>query len=297
MKVKDKFMLTAGAPNILDIPKAQVESLMLEGNSPRHVYVALELKKNQIRHEGVDTILNYLKGVKHTNDLEILSIDQYPLIASYNRKTNSKVVNTTPFNTKEIGRIAYPNLYASVLYAYTFDHLVNNKIRIPDNMAQPMSNFWFSFFVQVFGRDYGMTGAYSSKLPGLKFVITLYLLIAFFGREQNRSTYNTARLYSGFDFDNHTETLNQIDISNIRGFIQALNQLDIMPGFNIIKFTTKIARTFEVQMMPMFEDASRFLSLIMVSSVSGQTFSKSFINKYNRRAYIDMLNYMKKRLF
>ena len=152
-------------------------------------------------------------------------------------------------------------------------------------------------FVQVFGRDYGMTGTYSSKLPGLKFMITAYLLISFFDRQQNKSTYNLAKQYSGFSYEDKLDILNQLDLTNIKDFIKGLSLTEIMPGFNIIKFTTKVQRMFDVQMLPGFEDLSRFMALIMTSSFGQQTIAKPFINKYNPKAYISMLNYMKGRLF
>lgn len=297
MKITENFLLITGAPNILNMSRSEVNSYTLDGNSPKHVYVALELKKNQIRHKGRDKIFEYVKNVKNTTDLEVLVIDQYPLVTSYNRKTRSKIVNIAPFNTKELGRVSYGNVYASVYYSYVFESLISGKLRIQDNFAQPISNFWHSYFVQAFGRDYGLTGTYSSKLPGLKFLLTLYILVAFFGRNQDRSTYMTAKQYSGYYFDEQIDILNKIDISNIRGLITSLDKMGIMPGFNIIKFTTKVHQSLELQMLPMFEDLSRFLSLIMVSSIGNQTIAKPFINKYNRKAYIQILQYIEKRLF
>lgn len=298
MKIKDTFSLLKGTPNILNLSKSQIGSFTLEGNSPKHVYVTLELKKNVIRHFALDKILEYVTNVKTTNDLNIIVNEQYPLVVSYSQKAHSKLVNISPFNAKDLGRVSYMNLYASILYAYTFDSLINGRLRIPDNMVKVISNFWFSLFVQVFGRAYGMTGTYSSKLPGLKFLITAYLLISFFGRKQDNAVYKSAKQYSGYLYEDKVDILNQIDMSDFRGFIKALSLMEIMPGFNIIKFTTTIHRIFsDVQILPGFEDLSRFMSLIMTSSVPQQTIAKSFIHKYNKEAYMDMLNYMKGRLF
>lgn len=297
MKIIDNFTLISGAPNILNLSKEQIQSATLEGNSPKHLYITLELKKNMIRHKGLETILNYAKNIDKTKDLDILVLEQYPLVASYNQKTHSKIINIAPFNTKEIGRVSYGNLYGALLYAYTFDKIVNKKLRIPDNMTQPISHFLFSFFVQVFGRDYGMTGTYSSKLPGLKFLLTLYVLVAFFGRIQNKSIYTLSKQFSGYAYEDKIDILKKMDMSTFRGLATSLREMDIMPGFNVIKFTTKMQVMFDLQMLPAFEDLSRFLSLIMVSGYGAQNFSKSYIHKYNKTVYIQILNYMEKRLF
>jgi hypothetical protein len=297
MKIKETFSLLKGVPNILNLSKNQIQDASIEGNTPKHAYVALELKKNIIRHFAFDKILEYVKNVKTSNDLGIIINEQYPLVVSYSHKANSKIVNISPFNVKDLARVSYMNLYGSIVYAYTFDSLINGRLRIPDNMVKVISNFWFSFFVQVFGRDYGMTGTYSSKLPGLKFLITAYLLIAFFGRKQDKSTYRLAKQYSGYQYEDKEDVLKRIDLSDFREFIQSLSLTETMPGFNVIKFTTKIMRIFDPQILPGFEDLSRFMSLIMTSSIAQQNIAKPFIHKYNQEAYMTMLNYMKGRLF
>jgi hypothetical protein len=298
MQIKKTFSLLKGTPNILDMSKSQIESLTLEGNSSKHVFVSLELKKNVIRHFALDKILDYVKNVKTTNDMSVIVNEQYPLVVSYSHKAHSKIINIVPFNAKDLARVSYMNLYASVLYAYTFDSLINGRLRIPDNMVKVISNFWFSLFVRMFGRAYGMTGTYSSKLPGLKFLITAYLLIAFFGRKQDNAVYKAAKQYSGFSYEDNVDILNKIDMSDFRGFIKSLTLMEIMPGFNIIKFTVAIHRIFDdVQILPGFEDLSRFMSLVMISSVPQQTIVKPVFRKYNVEAHSDILNYIKGRLF
>jgi len=301
MIITDRFTLLKGVSNLLDLSKNQVQDYTLDGNTPKHVFASLELKKNIIRHPLVpnafDKIFDYVKNVKTTNDLNILVLEQYPLVTSYNRKTHSRIVNINAFNSKEIGRVSYMNLYASLVYAYTFESMVTGRLRIPDNAAQPISNFLFSLFVQLFDRDYGLIVKHSIKLPALKFILTAYVLVAFFGRNQERPTYQLAKQYSGYNYENNIDVLKKIDLTNIRGLIQGLSEIGVMPGLNLIKFTTKIWKQYDIQMLPGFEDLARFMSLIMVSSIGQQTISKTFIQKYNEVVYMQLLNIMKKKLF
>lgn len=298
MIIKQNFTLLKGATNILNLSQNQINSLTLEGNSPKHVFVSLELKKNLIRHFAVDKILDYVKNVKITKDLNVLVWDQYPLVVSYNQKPQSKIINIAPeFNAKELSRVAYMGLYASILYAYTFESIITKRLRIPDSMASVISNYMFSLFVQVFGKNYGMTGTYSSKLPALKFMITSYILIAFFGRKQETPTFNLAKQYSGYDYSDKVDVLKRHDLSDIKGLIDTLSDAEIMPGLNLIKFTTKVHNFFGVQFLPGFEDLSRFMSLIMTSTVSGQAIAKPFIKKYSMKNYTQMWQYMQKKLF
>ena len=277
--------------------KNQLDRLTLEHNTPRHVFAILELKKNIIRHFALDKILEYVKSVKVTNDLHIITESRYPFVVSYSRKAHSKIVNIAPFNTDDLARVSYINLYGSMVYAYTFDSIINGKLRIPDNMAQPISNYINHLFVQVFGRAYGLVGTYSAKLPGLKFLITAYVLIAFFGRKQDKATFNEARGFSGYQYNDKLDTLMKHDLSDIHGLTKLLSEMDVMPGMNIIKFTTAIYDRFGTQMMPGFEDLSRFLSLIMTSSIGVQTIARSVISKFQRDMYVRMLKFMERRLF
>jgi hypothetical protein len=298
MIIKQNFTLLKGATNLVNLSKSQIDSLTLEGNSPKHVFVTLELKKNLIRHFAVDKILEYVKNVKITKDLNVLVWDQYPLVVSYNQKTHSKIVNIAPeFNAKELSRVAYMSLYASILYAYTFESIVTKKLRIPDSMASIISNIWFSMFVKVFGRNYGMTGTYSSKLPALKFMLTSYILIAFFGKKQETPTFNLAKQYSGYDYSDKVDVLKRHDLTDIKGLIDALSDAEIMPGLNLVKFTTKVYNFFGVQFLPGFEDLARFMSLIMTSTVGGQAISKPFIKRYSEKNYVQLYQYMQKKLF
>lgn len=298
MIVNERFILLKNVPNILDLSKKQIQGYTFEDNSPKHVYVTLELKKNIIRHFGFEKILDYVKNVKSSKDLSVLVMDQYPLVASYNRKTKGKIINLHPFNAKELGRVSYLNLYASLVYAYAFEKLVTKKVQVPDNMADVISNFLRSFFLQVFGRDYGLVGTYSNKIPGLNFLILVYILVAFFGRSQSNSTYQLATKTTGYLYKPHLDILNQVDFSNIHGLIKSLNAMEITPGLNIVKFTTKIHTYFkQLQILPAFEDGSRFLCFILVSSIGGQQIAPSFISKYNEAMYKRMLDFMQKRIF
>jgi len=295
MIIKDHFFLN-NADNFLNLSRSQIDSMVLETNTPKHVYAALELKRTSINHFAKNTFLEYIKNVKTTKDLDVIVYDAYSLCATYNKKTKSKIINLSPMNAKEVGRVSHTKLYAAIVHAYILDAIVKNKLRIPDNMAQPISNYWFSLFNQVFGRDFGLTGTYSDKLPGLKFMLTSYILIAFFGRKQNKATFDLAKRYSSYSYESNNDVLAKHDLTEIRGLIRTLSESGVMPGFNIIKFTTRTHQMFGVQMLPMFEDLSRFMATIMASSVKQQDLYRSFIHKYNKAMYIRMLDYMTKQL-
>lgn len=298
MVIKDKFTLLSGNDNVLNLSQSQIDSLTLEPNLTKLVYASLEIKSNLIHHTGFDKILKYLETAITTKDLDVIYWDQYSISASYNKKTKSKIINIAPFNAKDINRVSYMNLYAAVVYSYAFEKFVTEKIKLPFSMTPMISNYWFSFFVRAFGRDYGMTGTYSSKLPGLKFLITAYIMIAFFGKPQNVATYNLAKKYSGYDYKDDLNVLKQKDLTDIKGLIQSLSDIGIMPGLNLVKFTSKVVKYFNgISFLPAFEDLSRFMSLLLVSSINNQSIAKPFIKGYNEKIYTQLLKFMEKKLF
>jgi hypothetical protein len=298
MVIKDKFTLLSGNENVLNLSQKQIADLSLEQNAPKYVYASLELKKSLINHHGFDKILKVVQNVKTTKDLDVIVWDQYSISASYNRKTKSKIVNLAPFNAKDISRVSYMNLYASVVYAHAFENFVTGRVKLPVNMAPQISLYWFGLFNQVFGKDYGLTGTYSSKLPALKFLLTLYIFVAFFGKTQNKQTFNLAKQYSGYDYTDIETILKKNDFTDIKNLIKALSESGIMPGFNLVKFTSKIVNFFGgITFLPAFEDLSRFMSLLVVSTISNQTIAKPFIAKYNKKVFTQLVKYVESKLF
>ena len=67
-----------------------------------------------------------------------------------------------------------------------------------------------------------------------------------------------------------------------------------MPGIKPYGFTTKIYRWYGIDMLAGFEDCSRFIMAIAAASVGGSGMVKSFISKFNEKAFASIIEITKK---
>jgi hypothetical protein len=91
------------------------------------------------------------------------------------------------------------------------------------------------------------------------------------------------------------EKLTQYDFSSIKDFVKVLSDSRVMSGLKVFGFTEKLYRFFGVNMLPGFEDLSRFICGIIGSSVKNQRLIPSFIYKYNEREFNKILRLVEKR--
>jgi len=295
MKIKDSFKLVTNVPNILNLSESVLRSFYNEDNSPRHVFAILELKKNSIVHFTTKKIFNIVSNKKKRDDIQIVNID-YPLPVSYNPPTKGMIINLKPFELKEISNMSPNDLYACLVYSYTFSKLVTKKIKISESYSKHIIDFLLSMYVQLFGRKYGLLATYSSGIPKLKFLVACYVYSAFFGYKNGPSLFKIASRAAPYLYNNEIELLKKYDFSKIEDFVRVLSDTKVMPGINLIRFTATIHTFMRVEMLAALEDISRFFSVILTSNVPGTRVVPTFISKYNERAYYSIIDIMR-RLF
>jgi len=296
MVIKKEFELLKGVPNILSLSPSKLKSVDVE-NGPRKVFVVLKLMENKIDHFTKKRVFDLITILEKRKLYQVINLDSYNLHCSYNEPTKQLILNIAPFSTDDI----YPtnpdpkNIYACMTYSICFTRLVNGTIKIPENYYTNISNFLLSMFVQLFGKEYGLLGPYASEIGKLKFLIISYVLVSFFGKDQ-KTSYKLAAISSGIDYDDIMEELNKqknYDFMKISDFIFALSDLKVMPGMTLYSFTSKIFRMLSIHFLPAFEDLSRFMSIITTSSISGSNVVPTFIYRYNKDEYMNLLEISK----
>jgi hypothetical protein len=185
MIIKDKFKLINNVQNVTSIPKNTMKANQREENSPRHVFTFLMLKQNSIKHFAKEKIFKFISDKRSRDQLEVVNLDKYPLSATFNKPTRGMVLNLKPFDVDEVANLSPNDLYAGILYTYTFHKLVTGQVKIPDMYARSIVNFLTSMLVRVFGKEYGLTETYAGSIPKLKFLLSCYILAAFFGHKKN----------------------------------------------------------------------------------------------------------------
>jgi len=153
MLVKKTFRLVGNAPNVLHLNRNVLGAYLDKENSPRHIFVALELKKSSFKHFTRDAIFRLISDTKKREIIKAISID-YPLPVSYNEPTKDLVINLKALNATTIGQLHPNNLYASLVYAYSFASLVTGSYTVSDSYASVIVRYLLSFLVQVFGKEF-----------------------------------------------------------------------------------------------------------------------------------------------
>jgi len=289
MVIKDKFRLVSGAENVIRVSSSVIEKHSSEENSPRHVFAILELKKKSIVHFTSKKIMDWVSDKKKRESIQVVMVDDYPLPVTYNPPTKGNIINLKPFSVDEISSMSPNDLYASLVYAYAFEKLVTKKYKIKEEYAKIIVNYLLSFFVQIFGKEYGLVGIYASGIPKLKFLTACYIYAAFFGIKIGPKLFQKASTIAPYLYNNEFEALKKYNFSLIEDFIQAISDLKVMPGMSITKFTSKLYRFFGINILPAMEDCSRFFSVILTSSVPGNRLVPKYLFKFNQTEYFQLI--------
>jgi len=290
MIIKDKFRLVSNAPNILSVSSSVIKSYQKEENSPRHVFAILELKKKSIKHFSNDAIFNLISDKRKREKIHIVNFDEYPLVATYNKSSKSLIINLKSFQVSEVSNMNPNDLYASLVYAYSFSKFATKKFKINKSSIKSIVNYLTSMYVQVFGKEYGLAGIYASGIPKLKYLVACYALSSYFGYPNNKSLLKEASKIAPFMYNNEFDALIKCDFSKIEEFIKCLSELRVMPGITLIKYTQKLYNYMGVNMLPAFEDLSRFFSIILTASVRGSTIIPTSIYRYNEKEYFNLVD-------
>ena len=293
MIVKPKFDLLKDVDNVLNMSHLEIEKYSVE-NGPRRVFVVIELMKNKISHYTKDRVFDKITKLSERKYIHIVNLPTYPLPISYNIPTKGIVINISPFGINDIqtDKPGPFNLYALMVYAIVFGDLVSGKIKITDNYSAVISSFLDSVLIRLYGKQYGLLGSFSNQIPKMKFFSNLYVLDSFFGIK-GEPAYKKAATASAYNYKEIEDRLSSYDFSNINNFILALSDFSVMPNLNRHVFAAKILRFFGINVMPAFEDCSRFISTIATADIKGSNIISTYISKYNEREFVKILQISK----
>ena len=290
MIIKDKFRLVSGAENVIKVSSSVIKKYSDEENSPRHVFAILELKRKSIAHFTMPTIMAWVSNINKRESIQVVKVDDYPLPVTYNPPTKGHIINLKPFSVDEVSSMSPNDLYASLVYAYAFEKMVTKKFKIKEEYAKYIVNYLLSFYVQIFGKEYGLVGIYASGIPKLKFLVACYILSAFFGYKTSPKLFQKASTLAPYMYADEIDSLKIYDFMQVEDFIKAISDLKVMPGLTVTKFTSKLYRFFGMNILPGIEDCSRFFSVILTSSVPGNRLVPKYLFKFNQNEYTRLID-------
>jgi len=292
MVIKDKFVLLKNLPNILKLSSSEIERRSIELGE-RKLYAVLKLVEARINHFTKKKVFETVTESRRGQLIRVLKLPDYVLPVSYNQPTKTAIINLDAFGTDDISRVDARNVYACVVYGICFSSLIRGEVKVRDIHYSPMSNFLLSAFIRLFGKAYGLLGAYATEIPKLKFLITCYVLGSFFGVTNRDEMYKKALTSSGFDFRDRVQELKTFDFSNIEDFISSLSKLGVMPGINRYQFAGRVLKRLSMNFLPALEDLSRFISVLTTSSVPGTAIVPTSIFRYNEGEFAKILEISK----
>lgn len=293
MIVKEKFDLLKNVDNILRMSSATIHKYEIE-NGPRKVFVVIDMMKNRISHYTKDRIIRMLTHLNERKSLHVVNMPEYPLPVSYNIPTKSLVINVAPFGVDDVEptKPGPFNLYALMVYAITFGELISGRTKLQDKYSSVMASFLVSVLIRLFGKQYGLLGTFSREIPKMKFLTNLYVLTGFFGIK-GLPAYRRAATASAYNYKEIEDRLSQYDFTDISNFIKALSDFGVMPNMNKHVFAQKLLRFFGINVIPAFEDCSRFVATITTADIKGSNVISTYLSKYNEREFAKMLEISK----
>lgn len=293
MEIKKTFTLNKGVPNLLNLSKNDIAELSVKGGL-KLATSSLDILQKSIEHFSKNSVYRQISP-ELKNEIAIIYLEQYPLYVSYNIPTKQIIINLFPFGTNTITNVNPEprNLYACIAYGICFKKLLEGKVVPKKIYFGPIASFITTLFVQIFGRQFGLLGRYSSNINLLKFLVSIYVLISFFGVEKNQA-YKMAGTTSGVNPKEYIDQLNQYNFTEILNLIEALSDFKVLPGITNFFFIRKTITLLGMNFTLSLEDLSRFISSMMVCSIPSESIIPRFIAiKYNEDEFLKILEIAK----
>jgi len=294
MVIKDVFKLIKNTPNILNISDNVLQKYQIEENSPRQIFTFLKQREKNIKKHFTNKIIfDLIEDTQKRETIKVVKFDQYILPVTYSPSSDSIIINLKPLDVEEISDLNPNNLYALLVYGYSFREFIK-RIKISDSYSGPIIAFFLSVFIKLFGKEFGLLGIYASGIPKLKFFIACYVLASFFGNSINESLLKRASTFSPYDFREERVAILKYDFSDIVQFIEALSEMKVLPGIKVYGFTSKIYRFLELGFMPAIEDLTRFVCILLTSDIKGSNIVRSSLYTFNQNAFDQVIEISKK---
>jgi hypothetical protein len=290
--VKDKFILLRDVPNILSLSSSTIRSNTVEHGKEK-TFMLLDMIKAQMKHFTKDAVFKL--GSNKKEPLYILRLEDYTLPVTYDRSSDSIVINITPFGVSDISPMVpgVKNLYACLVYGICFRDLIKNKAPVDEKYAQPIIEFLTALFLRLFGKDYGLLGSFVGQIATLKFLTSCYIYDSFFGIRGQQAIQMSFAISHPPNYESISEKLPNYDFSDISNFIQSLSDFNVMSGINKHTFTAKILRMYSFNFLPALEDLSRFVAILTTSDINGTNIVPTYLSRANDKAFRKILNISK----
>ena len=284
-KSNSKFELIQACDNLIDISPSKIPMI---NNGVEKTKSVLDMFT--INHITNQNVMSIIKAGKMGKYIEFGILDGYQLPITYNKQSKKSLINIGFFHTTDISssKPTDRQLYSCVTYSLIFHQLVNQKVKLSLEVGSAIINYYTSMFLSLFGKQYGLIGIYTNKIPKLKFLIACYVYANYFSMS-GKKLFLEARAVSGVDINKIEDQLYKFDFSKIGDFVKSLDTFDVFSGFNIYKFMSRVYNSFGISFLAAFEDINRLIPSMMICNIGGNDIIPAFIYKYNIKVFNSIL--------
>jgi hypothetical protein len=281
--IKENLSLLNDKPNIFDFPQATIDPFRIE-EEDREIFIStakifLSKSKTHFTSKYVDFhVKNNLKF------FDIIRLPKYPLPAVYNKTTKRCIINLSAIGKKSVSNINMRDIYTLIVYSHICSTLSSGAV-ISEENADPFCEYMIQVFLKIFAKTYGLTGSYVDMIPQVRLLVALYLYVSFFGIKQNIALQRSSYL-SKMDPKKIQLDFSKYDFMKISDLLMALSDGQIMPGLGTYRFLDRMIKTLGTINLPFFEDIMRFSSIMISSSINGNSYFPPHLQMYNQKLYL-----------
>ena len=277
--IKTELSLLNNKPNIFSFPQSTIDSFSVDKNDKdlylSTVKIFMPRMQNHITYP-------YVKFHVDTNFkfIDIIRMKQYPLPSIYNETTKHCIINLTALQKRSISNIDMRDLYTILVYSHSCLVLSLTKNKLLDNYSDVFCQYMGFVFLKLFAKRYGITGSYIDKIPQFRFIVYSYIYRMFFGMGQKEAI-KAGSILSKYDYSRMEINPMEYDLMDFSRFLQLLSDSEVTPGLTDYRFLEQIIRNFGTMNLPFFEDLMRFSSVMLASTVSGNTYFSPAFQMFN----------------
>lgn len=284
---KLNLSILAGASNILDVPQGTVDGHKLPDDDVKQIMGSVALFVKKVGNHWSRKIVEKQLANSFQN-IDVVSLKKYPLPSVFNRKTSRMLLNMNTFGRRSALNISSRDLYASVVYTYLVAYYTIKKIN--PGMHDTIADYMAAIFIRMFAKQYGLVGSFQEEIPRLRFLVSTYTYVSFFGTDQ-KTAYGKAGALAKTKKSDFPIDLDSYDLYDVRQFLKALSDSGVLHGISIHEFASKVIRIFNgPTALPLFEDGMRFMATMGASSISATSLFPQTLDKYQPSLYTKFLN-------
>jgi len=254
--------ISGNSKNILDVNSKALLAFELEETDYINKIVNFFATKDKTKLGTF--VLNNIKQIP----IHYINLKEYPLAVTLS-KDNVIFANMSTFLAKDVIAVSNKDMFTITLYALMFYKCVNNLNKF-SGLEDLVSQYFYSVLFRFYRKKAGLMGD-TIKQQKLFYLVSVYVYVSLFGYDLNERTLNKLAISRIVDLSKYKLDYN---FKTISGFVDSIKGNSIIP-LSLATFSQEVMKYGKIQSLPMFEDVSRFISILASSNIIGNSLISS----------------------